>query len=583
MFKLLLCALLASAASYAKDKPATIFGAPLGAGHSENNYGKAIAALLADNFDVALQWYEAMASQHQAKFLGELFIIKTPDKCSDALRKQLADKVKKLRGEVQIPESWKYALGIKELQPIAAASDVKSQHAAARAATAVGVVASSLEVTEKESAAETIQLEGSDGEKISISKTLATNRFKLNLIATALDGEPDAKEVCVPRVSTATLNLLISLLDGLGDVTKAYKDLTLGQKRIVIGRVVDVVQRVSPHMSLDDMWHVISAANYIESPDLYHGLIWVATSKFKAVVDDLKRLDKVAEDNSWKEIRQKFADLQLNGRVFLSELATDYFLQFDEDIDRLLDIKKASIPFETLKAYEKFPKQLLDAFPNLGKDPNEIASGTLPQSALTAMISEGAQNIKVVRALLRLPDIQVNLVFGDGYRSALQSTMDFSDIQFDLLQALIESGVNVNQTIRQERVHPVNTYSYWTLLTFAVHKDNQKLVRMLIAAKADVNKALADGSVPLHYAFPMIRSAPEHVQVAIAEMLCVAGAQVNAARNDGNTALDFVNFMHVESKSGIACKEKLRSMLRAKGALTGHELQEASAKKALAS
>jgi hypothetical protein len=404
MFKLLLCALLASAAVCAKDKPATIFDAPLNAEYSEKNYGNAIAALFKDNFDAALKSYEAMNPDDQARFLGQLFTTKTPDKFSDALRKQLAEKVKKLPEQEQIPGDWKYALGIKELQPIAAASDVKSQHAAARAATAVGVVAA--QATGKESAAETIQLVGSDGEKTLISKALATNPLKLSLIAAALDGEPDTKEVSVPVATAATLNLLIPLLDALGDVTKAYKDLTPEQKRIAIGRAVGVVQRVGPNMSLDDMWRVISAANYLGSPDIYHGLIWAAAGKLKTVVDKISQLKKVVQDDFWEQLSQRFIAYQLPVREFLPELATDYFLKFDEDIDRLLGINKVSIPFETLKAYEKFSKKLLDAFPNLGKDPNEMRPMRIyRQSKGNERVWAGGEQGPVVQGQTLLPKI----------------------------------------------------------------------------------------------------------------------------------------------------------------------------------
>jgi hypothetical protein len=551
MFKLLLCALLANSAVCAKDKPAMIFESPFKPGYSEKNYKKAIDALLKDNYEAALKSYEVMHIRDQVAFLGELFRTKKPDnKFSADVLTQLKNNVQIIPAVVVVPESWQYALGMKKLKFIAA-SDVKSQQAAASAATAVGVVAA--QATGKESAAETIQLVGSDGEKILISKALATNPLKLSLIAAALDGEPDTKEVSVPGVTAATLNLLIPLLDALGDVTKAYKDLTAEQKKVVVERVGNIMQKVSPNIQLDDMWRVISAANYLGSPDIYHGLIWVAAGY-------LKRAALSPLNSDWKELLNKFSLFQLPLREFLPELATDYFLIFDEDIDRLLGIKKVSIPFETLKAYERFPKKLLDAFPNLGKDPNALLEVSFLQRRTKALIpflqgkvtalmvasvyrylcESGGKVMrclpdgKEIRALSRLSGIDIDKAGSDG-KNALQVVSSARSGQ--ILKALLDVGANPEVKDAHGRTVLASVVREISVAKDEKSDDPQSalfMVNALIRAGANVN-ARDDAGRPVLLLAMMGHQASKATSDAIMRALIKAGADVNGYDKYGQT------------------------------------------------
>jgi ankyrin repeat protein len=193
----------------------------------------------------------------------------------------------------------------------------------------------------------------------------------------------------------------------------------------------------------------------------------------------------------------------------------------------------------------------------------------------------GPNNTKVARALLRLPGINVNLN-ADANEGSVWSVFFAKsfpaygtwNINYDLLQALIESGLAVNPLTKREANSPSSDSVQRddTPLIIAIQFRQPRLVNVLIQAGADVNKR-ANGHTPLTVLFWHQGYEPEKL-----EMMCLlvdAGADVNASYPDtGATVLDFVRLYQY--------KINFESILRDLGARTSKELQQSAQKKASA-
>ena len=100
----------------------------------------------------------------------------------------------------------------------------------------------------------------------------------------------------------------------------------------------------------------------------------------------------------------------------------------------------------------------------------------------------------------------------------------------DVTSALLERGVDVNYAIN---LGPYGAGP--TSLHVAAESGNAELVKVLLAADADVNPRITIGATPLHQA-----SLYGHAEVI--RLLLHADADINAQDNDGITPLDFALF-----------------------------------------
>ena len=137
------------------------------------------------------------------------------------------------------------------------------------------------------------------------------------------------------------------------------------------------------------------------------------------------------------------------------------------------------------------------------------------------------------------------------------------DRHLEIVQFLLESGADVHPEKAPEGVLPIH---------FAAMGGNEKIVKLLIASKSDVNLADDDGTTVLHFATLWGNK-------KVVELLIAKGADVNAKADlhllrNGLTPMDMTNYNNDSyTPNAEAAKREIADILRKHGGKTAEELK----------
>ena len=134
------------------------------------------------------------------------------------------------------------------------------------------------------------------------------------------------------------------------------------------------------------------------------------------------------------------------------------------------------------------------------------------------------------------------------------------DGHLEIVQFLLESGADVHPEKAPEGVLPIH---------FAAMGGNEKIVKLLIASKSDVNLADDDGTTVLHFATLWGNK-------KVVELLIAKGADMNVLDDDGLAPMDMTNYNNDSyTPNAEAAKREISDLLRKHGGKTGEELKAA--------
>ena len=132
------------------------------------------------------------------------------------------------------------------------------------------------------------------------------------------------------------------------------------------------------------------------------------------------------------------------------------------------------------------------------------------------------------------------------------------DGHLEIVQFLLESGADVHPEKAPEGVLPIH---------FAAMGGNEKIVKLLIASKSDVNLADDDGTTVLHFATLWGNK-------KVVELLIAKGADINVLSDDGLAPMDRANYNNDSyTPNAEAAKREISDLLRKHGGKTGEELK----------
>jgi len=124
------------------------------------------------------------------------------------------------------------------------------------------------------------------------------------------------------------------------------------------------------------------------------------------------------------------------------------------------------------------------------------------------------------------------------------------DGHLEIVQFLLESGADVHPEKAPEGVLPIH---------FAAMGGNEKIVKLLIASKSDVNLADDYGITVLHFATLW-------GDKKVVELLIAKGADINVPDDDGLTPMDFTNYNNDSyTPNAEAAKREIADLLRKNG------------------
>ena len=132
------------------------------------------------------------------------------------------------------------------------------------------------------------------------------------------------------------------------------------------------------------------------------------------------------------------------------------------------------------------------------------------------------------------------------------------DRHLEIVQFLLESGADVHPENAPEGVLPIH---------FAAMGGNEKIVKLLIASKSDVNLADDDGTTVLHFATLWGNK-------KVVELLIAKGADINVLDDDGLAPMDMANYNNDSyTPNAEAAKREISDLLRKHGGKTSEELK----------
>ena len=132
------------------------------------------------------------------------------------------------------------------------------------------------------------------------------------------------------------------------------------------------------------------------------------------------------------------------------------------------------------------------------------------------------------------------------------------DRHLEIVQFLLESGADVHPENAPEGVLPIH---------FAAMGGDEKIVKLLIASKSDVNLAVDDGTTVLHFATLWGNK-------KVVELLIAKGADINVLDDDGLAPMDMANYNNDSyTPNAEAAKREIADLLRKHGGKTGEELK----------
>ena len=124
------------------------------------------------------------------------------------------------------------------------------------------------------------------------------------------------------------------------------------------------------------------------------------------------------------------------------------------------------------------------------------------------------------------------------------------DGHLEIVQFLLESGADVHPEKAPEGVLPIH---------FAAMGGNEKIVKLLIASKSDVNLADDYGITVLHFATLWGNK-------KVVELLIAKGADINVPDDDGLTPMNFTNYNKDSyTPNAEAAKREIADLLRKHG------------------
>ena len=125
-----------------------------------------------------------------------------------------------------------------------------------------------------------------------------------------------------------------------------------------------------------------------------------------------------------------------------------------------------------------------------------------------------------------------------------------ADGHIEIVQFLLESGADV---------HPEKAPEGVLTIHFAAMGGNEKIVKLLIASKSDVNLADDYGITVLHFATLWGNK-------KVVELLIAKGADINVPDDDGLTPMDFTNYNNDSyTPNAEAAKREIADLLRKHG------------------
>ena len=132
------------------------------------------------------------------------------------------------------------------------------------------------------------------------------------------------------------------------------------------------------------------------------------------------------------------------------------------------------------------------------------------------------------------------------------------DRHLEIVQFLLESGADVHPEKAPEGVLPIH---------FAAMGGNEKIVKLLIASKSDINLADDDGTTVLHFATLWGNK-------KVVELLIAKGADMNVLDDDGLAPMDMTNYNNDSyTPNAEAAKREISDLLRKHGGKTSEELK----------
>ena len=124
------------------------------------------------------------------------------------------------------------------------------------------------------------------------------------------------------------------------------------------------------------------------------------------------------------------------------------------------------------------------------------------------------------------------------------------DGHLEIVQFLLESGADVHPENAPEGVLPIH---------FAAMGGDEKIVKLLIASKSDVNLADDDGNTVLHFATLWGNK-------KVVELLIAKGADINVLDDDGLAPMDMANYNNDSyTPNAEAAKREIADLLRKHG------------------
>ena len=132
------------------------------------------------------------------------------------------------------------------------------------------------------------------------------------------------------------------------------------------------------------------------------------------------------------------------------------------------------------------------------------------------------------------------------------------DRHLEIVQFLLESGADVHPENAPEGVLPIH---------FAAMGGDEKIVKLLIASKSDVNLADDDGNTVLHFATLWGNK-------KVVELLIAKGADINVLDDDGLAPMDMANYNNDSyTPNAEVAKREIADILRKHGGKTAEELK----------
>jgi hypothetical protein len=360
---------------------------------------QALNNLEQDKLDRAFSFFPRMRPSQQQEFFTKVFAMTTPNTMSDDDKRTVLNHYQraltldpKFMGNERIPTKWMKTV-VKEITPPTSSTNNDGS----------------------------IALVATDGTELPISFETAHNCQVSGLIATALSGPANQTRLQI-QIQPSFLGTTIKGLEIIQQQLKANIE-----ERVI-------VKSLACRLNTRNILTLIQDAHYLDAPLLLKAALY----RYAA---DQSHLD----DSDWEKIRKDLPSQELR-----SQYAQMYFILYGKSIEYFLGLPNKKIPFEMLKMYGCFSQDMLDAFPNLGTNPNEkrdfidvTRGGRKHASALSFALLNA--NDKDLASLLKMsPNIDP---YATEYTPQLGSMGDLFKKSEDIIRLAFAAGITVEDGI----------------------------------------------------------------------------------------------------------------------------------------